>query len=102
VFGINNRIVRGYQFEVPSREGSITCRIRDLPLMPDTYSIDLFLGDLYQDYDVVYDAITFEVIAADVFGDGKLPGAECGPVFWPASWTYAPSDVPVPVNSRVR
>ena len=93
VFGINNRIVRGYQFDVPSREGAIVCHVRDLPLMPDTYSIDLFFGDSFQDYDTVYDAITFEVIAADVFGDGKLPGAECGPIFWPATWTYEPTGV---------
>jgi hypothetical protein len=100
IFGINNRLVRGYQFGDASREGAIACHFRGLPLMPDTYSIDLFFGDLYQDYDVVYDAITFEVIAADVFGNGKLPGAECGPIFWPASWTYVPAETAAPAGSR--
>ncbi|HEY7443117.1 MAG TPA: Wzt carbohydrate-binding domain-containing protein, partial [Vicinamibacterales bacterium] len=102
VFGINNRLVPGYQFNDPSREGSITCHFRGLPLMPDTYSIDLFLGDLYQDHDVVYDAITFEVVAADVFGNGKLPGAECGPIYWPASWTHAPAEQETVVGSGRR
>jgi lipopolysaccharide transport system ATP-binding protein len=91
VFGTNNRIVRGYQFTTPSLAGTMTLHLRELPLMPDTYSIDLYFGDGYQDYDVVYDATTFEVVAADVFGNGKLPGAECGPIFWPASWTYSPA-----------
>ena len=100
VFGINNRVVPGYRFEDPSREGTITCHLRDLPLMPDTYSMDLFLGDLYQDYDVVYDAMTFEVVAADVFGNGQLPGAECGPVLWPASWTHASTEAPAAANPR--
>jgi lipopolysaccharide transport system ATP-binding protein len=91
VFGTNNRIVRGYQFTTPSLAGTMTIHLRELPLMPDTYSVDLYFGDGYQDYDVVYDATTFEVVAADVFGNGKLPGAECGPIFWPASWTYSPA-----------
>jgi lipopolysaccharide transport system ATP-binding protein len=91
VFGINNRIVPGFQFETLSREGTITIHLRDLPLMPDTYSVDLHFGDPYFDYDVIYDATTFEVLTSDVFGNGKLPGAECGPIFWPASWTYSPA-----------
>jgi lipopolysaccharide transport system ATP-binding protein len=90
VFGINNRIVPGYRFETPSEAGSLICRVRDLPLMPGTYSADLYLGDAYRDYDVVHDAISFEVVAADVFGSGRLPDANCGSVFWPASWTYLP------------
>jgi lipopolysaccharide transport system ATP-binding protein len=100
VFGINNRIVRGYQFDQASHAASVTCQLPELPLMPGTYSIDLFLGDAYRDYDVILDAITFEVIAADVFGSGRLPDAECGSVFWPASWTYAPHDASVEPAAR--
>lgn len=99
LFGINNRIVPGYQFDTPSQSGAISCILRDLPLMPDTYSIDLYFGDAYQDHDVVYDAVTFEVMAADVFGSGKLPGAECGSIFWPATWTYSPAATPVGVKA---
>jgi lipopolysaccharide transport system ATP-binding protein len=91
IFGVNNRIVRGYQFDEPSSAGTIALHLRDLPLMPDSYSIDLFFGDAYQDYDVVYDAATFDVVEADVLGNGKLPGSECGPIFWPATWTYTPT-----------
>ena len=49
--------------------------------MPDTYAIDLYFGDGYTDHDVIYDAVTFEVVAADVFGSGKLPGPECGSMY---------------------
>jgi lipopolysaccharide transport system ATP-binding protein len=90
LFGINNRVVAGYQFDTPSAAGSVTCHLRSLPLMPGTYSIDLYLGDAYQDHDAVYDAVAFEVTSADVFGTGKLPGAECGSFVWPATWSYAP------------
>jgi lipopolysaccharide transport system ATP-binding protein len=92
LFGINNLVTPGYQFDTPSQSGAITCVLRDLPLMPDTYSIDLYFGDGYHDRDVVYDAATFEVVAADVFGSGRLPGAECGSFYWPATWTYRPAD----------
>ncbi|HXZ80683.1 MAG TPA: ABC transporter ATP-binding protein [Terriglobales bacterium] len=101
VFGINNRMVRGYQFEDAASEGIITCRLANLPLMPDTYCVDLFFGDLYDDYDVLYDAFSFEVISADVFGNGQLPGAECGPIFWPATWTLEPVEIAF-VSSRPR
>ena len=94
IFGINNRLVPGYQFEDASSSGSVTCHIAALPLMPGTYTIDLYLGDAYQDVDVIYDAATFDVIAADVLGGGKLPGIECGPIVWPATWTYEPSRAP--------
>jgi hypothetical protein len=74
--------------------------VRDLPLMPGTYSADLFLGDSYRDYDVVLDAISFEVVAADVFGSGRLPDADCGSVFWPASWTYLPKSPTASVEAK--
>jgi lipopolysaccharide transport system ATP-binding protein len=91
IFGINNRIVPGFQFDVPCVSGAVTCHLSNLPLTPGTYAVDLYFGDRYQDVDVIYDAATFEVIAADVFGSGKLPGAECGPILWPATWTHAPA-----------
>lgn len=91
IFGINNRIVKGYSFPDPLSESEITCHFRDLPLMPGSYSVDLYLGDEYQDYDAIYDAILFDVVPADVFGTGQLPGGECGSVFWPASWTVGQS-----------
>ena len=53
----------------------------------------------YQDIDVIYDAITFEVVASDVFGSGKLPGAECGSFYWPATWTLQ-RRAPFPVRAE--
>jgi lipopolysaccharide transport system ATP-binding protein len=91
LFGVNNRLVPGFEFVNPSRAGEITCHLSSLPLMPDTYSIDLYFGDAYTDYDVVYDAATFEVVSADVFGSGKLPGSECGSICWPGTWTHTPA-----------
>jgi lipopolysaccharide transport system ATP-binding protein len=87
VFGVNNRFVGGYRFETPVASGLITCIIEHLPLTPGNYVIDLYLGDNYEDYDVVSDAATFEVAAADVYGTGLLPPPGIGAIFLPAEWT---------------
>jgi lipopolysaccharide transport system ATP-binding protein len=91
LFGINNRLVQGQIARHPCGEGIITCRFDDLPLMPGKYNLDLFFGDPIADLDVVTDAISFEVVAVDVFGTGKLPPASAGPVFVPARWIVTES-----------
>ena len=86
VFGINNRFVGGYRFEEAITRGTITCNIDELPLMPGTYLIDLYLGDHHQDCDVVFEAASFEVVPTDVFGTGKLPPPGIGVVYLRAGW----------------
>jgi lipopolysaccharide transport system ATP-binding protein len=86
VFGINNRFIAGYRFEKRIGSGLITCTVSDLPLMPGTYSLDLYFGDGPHDIDIVYDAISMEILPADVFGTGDLPPAGCGNIYWPASF----------------
>jgi len=86
LFSINNRIILGFQFE-KQRSGEISCHYDNLPLMPGLYSIDLFLGNDVADLDVVYDAISFDVIPDDVFQSGKLPPSSAGPIVLPATWT---------------
>jgi hypothetical protein len=55
--------------------------------MPGVYWVDLYLGDEWGDLDVVREALRLEVVAADVFGSGRLPPPSAGPVFCEASWT---------------
>ena len=89
VTGINNRVVPGFQFPTPVSGGTITLRYPSLPLAPGAYTLDLYLGSesVGVDVDAVLDAITFEVIPADVYGSGKLPPPSSGPVLVPATWT---------------
>ncbi len=89
IFGVNNRFIPGYEFSRPVDRGAITCQLDRLPLMPGTYFLDLYLGDRHQDLDVVYEAISFEVLPADVFRTGQLPPSAAGPIYWPARWTLA-------------
>ena len=86
VFGIDNRMVPGFVLDAVTR-GTVTCHFERLPLMPGSYTMDLYLGDEHISMDAIYDAVSFDVIPADVFGSGKLPHAGVGSVFWPATWS---------------
>jgi lipopolysaccharide transport system ATP-binding protein len=85
VFGVDNRIVNGFQFHKVKR-GMIICQLDKLPLMPGQYSIDLYFGDQHSSLDWVEDAVSFSITSADVFGTGRLPPRHCGAFFWPAKW----------------
>ena len=90
VFGVSNRWTHA-GFDGPQMsEGIINCDFASLPLMPGTYSVDLYFGDfadITRDLDVVLDAISFEIYPADVYGTGLLPRAMDGPVIWQAAWS---------------
>ena len=73
----------------PMARGTVVCAIEKLPLMPGSYTIDLYLGDANGDLDVIYEATSFEALAADVTGSGRLPPASGGPIFCEARWLLA-------------
>jgi lipopolysaccharide transport system ATP-binding protein len=86
LFGVSNRYIPGFEFKKQSDSRQLSCTIDRLTLMPGLYWIDLYFGDGQTDRDVIYDAISFEVTPADVFGSGKLPPITSGPFYCPASW----------------
>jgi lipopolysaccharide transport system ATP-binding protein len=70
----------------PLARGTVICAIEELPLMPGNYTVDLYLGDANGDFDVIYEATSFEVLAADVTGSGRLPPSSLGPLYCDAKW----------------
>jgi hypothetical protein len=92
IFGVNNRFLPSEPLDRPIQRGRVTCRVERLPLTPGTYSLDLYLGTHGQNFDVVLDAVQFDVQPADVFGTGKLPPLCAGNVFWPATWRIRHDD----------
>ena len=80
----NNKFIGGYHFEKRIASGTISCIVKDLPLLPGNYSIDLYFGDGPHDIDTIHDAISVEVLYADVFGTGQLPTV--GIIYWAASF----------------
>ena len=95
VLGTNNRVNPVTGPLSPVRTGRISCHFENLPLMPGTYSVDLYLGvpdEGVKDLDIVHDALAFEILAANVTGNGKLPPAGSGPVYWSGSFTLLDLD----------
>lgn len=86
IFNVSDRFARQLGLCKPLARGTVICRIDCLSLMPGTYFLDLWLGDPARDLDVVFDAISFEVIPSDLLGTGHLPPSSLGPVFCTASW----------------
>jgi lipopolysaccharide transport system ATP-binding protein len=91
LFGVSNRWTSQGVDNARTASGTITCTFESLPLMPGTYLMDLYLGDFgdpSRDLDIIREAISFEVVPADLLGTGMLPRPSDGPVFWPATWSF--------------
>ena len=99
LFGNNNRVMSQTLSEIQG-EGLITMVFPAPPLMPGRYHLDLWLGDPAGDYDIVLDAISFEVFARDVFGTGKLPPDATGPLYMTAYWTLETATLPAPCRAE--
>jgi lipopolysaccharide transport system ATP-binding protein len=86
VFCTSDRFCDQLIFCTPQAHGTVVCAIDKIPLMPGSYAIDLYLGDANGDFDVITEATSFEVLAADVTGGGRLPPSSLGPVYCSANW----------------
>jgi lipopolysaccharide transport system ATP-binding protein len=69
-----------------SGEGSITCTIPKLQLLPGKYYVLVAasIPPAYEYLDYVSHAAVFEVLEDDVYGSGKIP--ECGAFFTECEW----------------
>jgi homopolymeric O-antigen transport system ATP-binding protein len=102
VFTNSTRVMKQFQIADAIDAGTVIWHIRDLPLLHGTYSIDIFLGEEYSHVDVVYDAISFEVLPADVFDSGQVPNTHDGTIFWPAEIEIIPAGEAVSTASASR
>ena len=73
-------------FNVEAGTGTFVCRVAGLPLRPDTYTIDVFLGGSHAFYDHVDSAVSFDVAPHDVYGTGRLPQWNEGPLLASYRW----------------
>ncbi len=81
VFAVSDRFSMQLNVDRPISSGTIACEVEKLKLMPGQYNIDVYLGDPAGDLDIVFDAISFEVLPADLLGSGRLPPSASGPMF---------------------
>jgi homopolymeric O-antigen transport system ATP-binding protein len=80
---------RNEAFSVLAGAGAFVCRVRGLPLRPDTYSINVFLGGNHAFYDLVGKAMSFEISPDDFYGTGKLPQRSQGALLADFRWEAA-------------
>ena len=67
--------------------GSLACHVTGLPLRPDIYSFNVFVGGNHAVHDYVMRAMTFEVAPTDVFGTGRLPERNQGVMMVDYRWS---------------
>jgi len=102
VFSISTRVQKRFQTEEAITAGTLICHLRDLPLLQGNYLVDIYLGEEYANLDIVYDAISFEVLPADVFDSGQVPTTHDGTIFWPAEIELIPAGEAVSSPSASR
>jgi hypothetical protein len=69
--------------------GALVCHIDGLPLRPDMYSLNVFLGANNAICDFVERAMSFEIAPVDVFGTGRMPDRNQGPLLAGFHWKAA-------------
>jgi lipopolysaccharide transport system ATP-binding protein len=68
------------------RKAKLVCHVPNLPLVPNTYFIELVMADGYGFIERVERADRLEVVFADVLGTGRIPSHNQGYVVLPAEW----------------
>jgi lipopolysaccharide transport system ATP-binding protein len=65
----------------------LLCRIDSLPLAPGRYSVSLVAGPIGQfQTDAIDQAVWFDVVDADYYGNGRLPNANWGRFLLQSHW----------------
>lgn len=77
----------GFTFK-GTNHGKFTCTVPSLPLVPNTYFIELVMADGYGQIERVERADRLDVVFSDLLGTGKIPGNRQGYVVWPSEWDY--------------
>jgi hypothetical protein len=91
IFHVSDRFANQLAHAAPMRSGTVICEVPNLSLMPGRYVLDLWLEDFASQtsLDMIADAISFDVIEANVLGTGRLSPITEGPVFHRANWRLA-------------
>ena len=73
-------------FRPKGPSGSVWCSVPGLPLRPDRYSLNVFLGNDREPFDFVARAGEVDVEDVDVYASGRLPMRAHGPVVATYRW----------------
>lgn len=99
----SNRYQPGHDLEASTNEGTVTCDLGVVPLMPGRYSVSLRFGDPIHETHVADNALTFEVHEHDVWGLGQVPPRSSSMLWWPTEFTVTgPEEVAGDHGSEAR
>jgi lipopolysaccharide transport system ATP-binding protein len=87
VWGTNSRFHPNEASGISACSGILTCESTDLPLVPSTYTISVWLADWHQDFDVKHDILSFEFRRGGAHSLRPDPTL-IGHVDWPACWNF--------------
>lgn len=86
--------VTGESLPTIHRDLDIFCTLRDCPLMPGRYRVNLVLNSQQHLVDLLRDAVTFDVVAGDFFDSGVSHDAGRQGVYLSQSWHSAKPEAP--------
>src|SRR5438552_13841202 len=78
----------GFAIQDFSGAETISVRLRDVRLYPDTYHVSLWVGSITSTdvYDWVRDCLSFEIVGGGCLTTRTLPRS-AGLLFWTPAWT---------------
>ena len=91
--GLCSTRMTGQDLERVPRRGVFVCEIPRLPLVPDRYSLNVYVEVNGIVADWVQDAHTFDVAESDFFGSGQLPSKTHGRFVLDHSWSVVHEDL---------
>jgi len=86
ILNANNYYQKSNLETIQSRNGKIRCNLGVVPLMQGTYSLSLWLSNGTQDYHFLENALSFEVIEQDIWGNGRTPTGNISFLWWPTDF----------------
>ena len=89
IINANNRFQVSPEYASPVCHGQIHCELGALPLVAGHYEINLYLGNLSEDIDIIEKALSFEVIERDIWGQGKVPPSNVSYLWWPTTFKFS-------------
>jgi len=92
LLGTSARYQPTFELDEPVTGGTIRCKFGAVPLLARRYVVTLYFGDHFCDSHTVQSALTFEVTEQDLWGMGKAPPSRDSLMYWPAKFSFEPSE----------
>jgi lipopolysaccharide transport system ATP-binding protein len=87
---LSNELAGTHLEQLPSK-GTFLCTIDRLPLVPDRYSINVFINVNGSLADWIKDVASVQIADGDFYGSGRLPPKGLSMILLTQSWRFEPS-----------